>query len=71
VNGNLAHEIDAREIPKEWLDGFHALDKARSDEQPRVPADSDEDVRTWPKQGTHSNSVGSVVRMNPALLAWA
>jgi purine nucleoside permease len=71
VNGDLAHEIDSREMPKAWPDGFYALNKTMPDEQPRVPAGSDEDVRTWPKQGAHSNSMGSVVRMNPALLAWA
>ena len=71
VNGDLAHEIDAREMPKEWPDGFYAMDKTRPDEQPRVPAGSAEDVRTWPKQGAHANSTGTVVRMNPALLAWA
>jgi purine nucleoside permease len=71
VNGDLAHEIDAREMPEAWPDGFYALNKTIPDEQPRVPAGSDEDVRTWPKQGAYSNSMGSVVRMNPALLAWA
>jgi purine nucleoside permease len=71
VNGNLVHEIDAREMPKDWPDGFYSLDKSKPDEQPRVPPGSDEDVRTWPKQGAHSNRSGSVVRMNPTLLAWA
>jgi len=70
VNGNLVHEIDAREIPKDWPDGFYALDKSRPNEQPRVPVGSDEDVRTWPKQDAHINRSGSVVRMNPALLTW-
>jgi purine nucleoside permease len=71
VNGDLAHEIDAREMPKGWPDGFYALDKTRPEEQPRVPSGSPEDVRTWPGQGAHSNAANSVVRMNPALLAWA
>jgi purine nucleoside permease len=71
VNGDLAHEIDAREMPKDWPDGFYALDKTKPEEQPRVPAGSEDDVRTWPKQGAHSSATGSVVRMNPALLAWA
>jgi purine nucleoside permease len=71
VNGDLAHEIDPREMPQDWPDGFYALDQSKPDEQPRVPAGSAEDVRTWPKQGAHSDSSGSVVRMNPALLAWA
>jgi purine nucleoside permease len=71
VNGNLVHEIDAREMPKDWPDGFYALDKSKPDEQPRVAVGSDEDVRTWPTLGAHDNRSGSVVRMNPALLAWA
>ena len=71
VNGDLAHEIDAREMPQDWPDGFYALDKTKPDEQPRVAAGSEDDVRTWPKGGAHSDWAGSVVRMNPALLAWA
>ncbi len=71
VDGDLLHEIDAREMPKDWPDGFYALGKSRPGEQPRMPAGSAEAVRTWPKQEAHSNATGSVVRMNPALLAWA
>jgi purine nucleoside permease len=71
VNGDLLHEIDAREIPKDWPDGFYALENSKPDEQPRVPPGSEEDVRTWPKEGAHINSTGAVVRMNPALLRWA
>jgi purine nucleoside permease len=71
VNGNLIHEIDPREIPADWPDGFYSLYKSKPEEQPRVPAGSAEDIRTWPKDGAHSNRDGSVVRMNPALLAWA
>ena len=26
VNGDLLHEIDAREMPKDWPDGFYSLD---------------------------------------------
>ncbi len=37
VNGDLAHEIDAREMPGDWPDGFYTLDKTRPEEQPRVP----------------------------------
>ena len=40
VNGDLAHEIDAREMPGDWPDGFYTLDKTRPEEQPRVPAGS-------------------------------
>ncbi|MGD0909289.1 MAG: purine nucleoside permease [Candidatus Acidiferrales bacterium] len=71
VNGNLVHEIDAREIPKDWPDGFYALDKSKPEEQPRVPVGSEEDVRTWQDYGAHSNRSGSVMRMNPGLMSWA
>jgi len=71
IDGDLLHEIDAREMPRDWPDGFYALGMSRPGEQPLVPAGSAEDVRTWPKQGAHSNANGSVIRMNPALLAWA
>jgi purine nucleoside permease len=35
VDGDLAHEIDSREIPKDWPDGFTPLGKAVPFEQPR------------------------------------
>lgn len=35
LDGDLAHEIDAREIPKDWPDGFTPLGKAVPFEQPR------------------------------------
>ncbi len=71
VNGDLAHEIDPREMPQDWPDGFYALDKTRPEDPPHVPEDLEGDVRTWPKDGARSNSAGSVVRMNPSLMAWA
>lgn len=36
VDGDLAHEIDAREIPKEWKTGFVPLRKSVPYEQPRA-----------------------------------
>jgi purine nucleoside permease len=38
VDGDLAHEIDSREIPKDWPDGFTPLGKAVPFEQPRGQA---------------------------------
>jgi purine nucleoside permease len=35
VDGDLAHEIDAREIPNDWPDGFTPLGKSVPFEQPR------------------------------------
>ncbi len=71
VNGDLLHEIDAREMPKDWPDGFYSLGATRPEEPEKLPPGFDGDVRTWPKDGAHSNAEGSVVRMNPALLGWA
>ena len=71
VNGDLLHFIDPREMPKDWSDGFYAIDKTRPDEQPRVPAGSSEDVRTWPHDQAYINGRGTVVQMNPQLLRWA
>src|SRR5689334_20192100 len=38
VDGDLAHEIDAREIPPDWSTGYTPLDRAKPFPQP-VPAD--------------------------------
>jgi purine nucleoside permease len=70
VNGDLLHEIDAREIPKDWPNGFYSLEASKPG-GPRVSAGPDEDVRSWPKEGAYSSWSGNVVRLNPALLGWA
>ncbi|WP_051978308.1 purine-nucleoside phosphorylase [Edaphobacter aggregans] len=71
VNGDLLHFIDPREMPADWRDGYYAIDKSRPEEQPRVAAESAEDVRTWPKDEAQINWRGTVVQMNPVLLQWA
>jgi purine nucleoside permease len=71
VNGDLVHFIDPREMPRDWTDGYYAIDKSRPEEQPRVPAGSAEDMRTWPRDEAHINWRGTVVQMNPLLLHWA
>jgi purine nucleoside permease len=71
VNGDLLHFIDPREMPKEWKDGYYAIDKSRPEEQPRTEAGSAEDLRTWPKDEAHINWRGTVVQMNPRLVEWA
>ena len=37
VDGDLAYEIDAREIPRDWPTGFVPLSKTKPYEQPRSP----------------------------------
>ena len=48
VDGDLGHEIDAREIPAEWLTGFVPLRKAKPYDLPRVNADTFEAFRLSP-----------------------
>jgi purine nucleoside permease len=40
VNGDLGHEIDSREIPRDWPTGFVPLRKSKPYEQPLEPDDS-------------------------------
>jgi purine nucleoside permease len=42
VDGDLAHEIDAREIPKGWKTGYVPLRKTTPYEEPRVSGDTSE-----------------------------
>lgn len=71
VNGDLAREIDAREIPKGWSTGYVPLEKTHPFEEPRVKAGSPEDVRTWNDGRAHSNQFGDVIQLNPGLMEWA
>ncbi|HEY6377201.1 MAG TPA: purine nucleoside permease [Edaphobacter sp.] len=56
VDGDLAHELDAREIPKDWTTGFVPLGKSTPFEQPRTARFGDD---------------GNVYRLNTALVNWA
>ncbi len=57
VDGDLAHEIDAREIPKDWKTGYVPLGKSTPYEQPRADRFAGGD--------------GTVYRLNPGLVGWA
>jgi purine nucleoside permease len=57
VNGGLAHEIDAREIPADWPDGFTPIQGSKPDIRP-IPA-------------LHSTSGDMAYTVDPDLLAWA
>jgi len=48
VDGDLAHEIDAREIPADWKTGFIPLRKSTPYEQPRMVPDNGEAYRLNP-----------------------
>jgi purine nucleoside permease len=56
VDGDLAHEIDAREIPKDWKTGYVPLGKSTPYEQPRAARFGDD---------------GNVYHLNTALVDWA
>ena len=71
INGDLVHFIDPREMPKNWPDGFYALNKSSPDEQPRAQPGSVDDPKSWPADGARIDSRGTVVRMNPELVRWA
>jgi purine nucleoside permease len=73
VNGDLSKEIDAREIPRGWSDGFLSLD-AGTQSEPKAQAGIEDDVRKWQSEygaDAHANRRGNVIRMNTALLQWA
>lgn len=70
VNGDVAHEIDAREIPQDWPDGYFMPGHKRPDAEPRVPQGSSEDVRTWSGH-FQSNRAHTVTMLNTGLARWA
>jgi len=57
VDGDFAHEIDGREIPAEWPDGFVPIGKSTPYDQPRTARFNGDD--------------GIVFRLNESLVAWA
>jgi purine nucleoside permease len=70
VNGDVAHEIDAREIPDDWPDGFFMPGHDRPDFQPRVNEGTSEDVRSW-GETFQSNRSHTVTKLNQGLMRWA
>ncbi|SDF74366.1 purine-nucleoside phosphorylase [Terriglobus roseus] len=70
INGDLAKEIDPRESPKNWPDGFLSLDGVTQSD-PKGGANWEDDVRTWKGADAHTNRRGNVIRMNTTLMQWA
>jgi purine nucleoside permease len=70
INGDLAKEIDPREIPSTWKDGFMSLD-GESPQDPKGGAGWEDDVRRWTGSEARANRRGNVIRLNTALLQWA
>ena len=71
INGDLAKEIDPREIPPNWSDGYLSLD-AVGQSEPKGGDNWEDDVRVWKiSEIARSNRRGNVIRMNTALMHWA
>jgi purine nucleoside permease/predicted cupin superfamily sugar epimerase len=63
VDGDLAHEIDAREIPEDWTSGYFPLFKNS--------ALTAQDIETKQKQAYADSANGEVYQLNPQLTDWA
>lgn len=70
VDGDVAHQIDAREIPPSWPTGYFPSNATHPYPEPRVPAGSSADVRTW-TGAFHTNRLHTVTMLNRSLLQWA
>ena len=70
VNGDLAKEIDGREKPDTWPDGFFSLD-ADVPSDPKGSTGWEDDVSHWQGSAAKANRRGNVIRLNGNLLRWA
>lgn len=70
INGDLAKEIDGREIPSGWSDGFFSLDGSAPGD-PKGGAGWEDDVSKWTGEDAKANRRGNVIRLNRTLLKWA
>jgi len=70
INGDLAKEIDSREKPTAWPDGFLSLD-GETQSDAKGGANWEDDVQKWTGTDAHANRRGNVIRMNVSLLEWA
>ena len=70
INGDLAKEIDGREVPSGWSDGFLSLDGS-TPEDAKGSSGWEDDVSKWTGDEAKSNRRGNVIRLNRTLLNWA
>jgi hypothetical protein len=70
VNGDLAKEIDPRQIPQGWPEGFLSLD-ASTQSGSKGGAGWEDDVRQWTGTEARANRRGNVIRLTTALMNWA
>lgn len=71
VNGDLAKEIDPRETPAGWPDGYFTLDGRSQQDKKGGGQGMEDDVRGWSGDAARSNVRGNVIRMNLGLMRWA
>lgn len=67
INGDLAKEIDGREIPSNWSDGFLSLDGS-SPQDGKGGAGWEDNVSKWTGDDAKANRRGNVIRLNRTLL---
>jgi purine nucleoside permease len=71
VDGDLAHEIDAREIPADWPTGYVPLRKAKPYEPLSSPEELAGAARNWKESGFHASETGQLFKLNGLLVDWA
>lgn len=70
VNGDLVKELDGRELPAGWPDGFVTLDGG-SPKDPKGGERWEDDVRLWQGADARANRRGNVIRLNQTLVRQA
>lgn len=71
VNGDVAHEIDGREIPPDWPTGYFPAGSTRP--YPNKSADDlvDAGIAAWDNASFRSNRSDTVFKLNEGLAEWA
>lgn len=70
VNGDVAHEIDAREIPADWPEGYFPAGQKKPDTDRTDKSDKKIDVSSW-DDSFHMNRTRTVFQLNTSLMRWA
>ena len=65
VDGDLAYEIDAREMPPEWSTGIVAYDRSAPFEQPAPPVESDNGILAYELNAGLANWAYALTRALP------
>jgi purine nucleoside permease len=70
VNGTMAKQVDTREVPKDWQDGYVTLNGSKPTDD-KNEGGLESDVRTWSGTEARANVRGNVIRLNLDLMRWA